>query len=95
MLVKRATFFADYGPEFGLRKLTAYKLCQPFASVGIRLYFSSVNTLAPCWGSLFLITSESAGESDCCCAHDAVVGICTRLQVDSGISDKLSVGLPG
>ena len=72
--------------------LTDYKLNQPFASVGVRRDFSSVNTLAPCEGSLFSITSESAGESDAG-AHDVVVGICTQLQVNSDISDKLAVWL--
>ena len=75
-----------------MRELTGYKLYQPFESVGVRRDYLSVNTLAPCGGSLFLITSKSAGESDSG-AHDAVVGIRTRLQVNSDISDKLAVWL--
>ena len=46
----------------------------------------------PCRGSLFSITTEFAGESDSG-AHDVVVGIRTRLQVNSNISDKLTVWL--
>ena len=75
-----------------MRELTGYKLNQPFASVGVRRDCSSVNTLAPCGGSFFSITSEFAGKSDFG-AHDVVVGIRTRLQVDTGISDKLAVWL--
>ena len=82
-------FFADCAPEFGLRELNGYKLNQPFASVGVRRDSSSVNTLAPCGGSLFSITSESAWESDSD-AHDVVVGIRTRLQMNSDISDKIA-----
>ena len=85
-------FFADCASEFGLRELTCYKLYQPFVSVGIRRDCSSVNTLAPCGGSVFSITSESAGGSDSG-THDVVVGIRTRLQVNSDISDKLAVWL--
>ena len=65
---------------------------QLFVSVGVRRDCSSVNTLAPCGGSLFSITSESAGESDSG-IHDVVVGISTRLQVNSDISDKLAMWL--
>ena len=64
---------------------------QPFASVGVRRDSSSKNTLAPCGGSLFSIKSEPAGESD---SADVVVGIRTRLQVDSDVSDRLAVWLP-
>ena len=85
-------FFADCAPEFGLRELTGYKLYQPLASVGVRRDCLFVNTLAPCGGSLFSITSESAGESDSS-IYDVVVGIRTRLQVNIGISDKLAVWL--
>ena len=73
-------FFADCAPEFDLRELTGYKLYQPFASFGVRRNCSSVNTLAPCGGSVFSITSESAGDSDSG-THDVVVGIRTRLHV--------------
>ena len=75
-----------------LRELTGYMLYQPFAPVGIRRDCSSVHTLAPCRGSLFSITSQSVAESDCG-AHGIVVGIRTRLQVNSDISNKLSVWL--
>ena len=51
-----------------------------------------MNTLAPWGGSLFSITSESARESDSG-AHYVVVGIRTRLQANSDISDKLAVWL--
>ena len=61
-------------------------------SVVVRRDCSSVNTLAPCGGWLFSITRESAGESDSG-THDVVVGIRTRLQVDSDISDNLAVWL--
>ena len=40
-------------------------------------------------GSLFLITSKSAGEPDCG-THDVVEAIRMRLQVDSDVSDKLA-----
>ena len=72
--------------------MIGYKLYQPFASVGVRRDCSSVNTLAPCGGSLFSITSESARESHSG-ADEIVVGIRTRLQVNSDISDKLAVWL--
>ena len=65
---------------------------QPFESVGVRRDCLSVNTLAPFGGSLFSITSESAGESDSG-THDVVVGIRTRLQVNSDVSYKLEVWL--
>ena len=88
---EKGRFFSDCTPEFGLRKLTGYKLYQPFASsVGVRRDCSSINTLAPCGGPLFSITSESAAESDYG-AHDVVVGIRTRLQVNIDVSDKLAV----
>ena len=61
-----------------------------FASVGVRRDCSSVNTLAPCGGSLFSITSEPPWDSDSG-AHDVVIGIRMRLQVNSDISDKLAV----
>ena len=75
---------------FGLRELTGYKLNQPFASVGVRRDSLSVNTLAPCGGSLFSITNKSPRESDSG-AHDVVVGIRMRLQVNSDIWDKLAM----
>ena len=87
---EKGRFFDDCAPEFGLRELTDYKLYQPFASVGVRRDCSSVNTLAPYGGSLFSIMSESAGDSDSG-AHDVVVGIRTRLQVNIDFSDKLAV----
>ena len=93
MSVKKGRFFADCSPEspeFGLRELTGYKLNQPFTSVGVRRNCLSVNTLAPCGGSLFSITSESPWESNSG-AHDVVVGIRIQLQVNSDISDKLAV----
>ena len=62
-------------------------------SVSFRRGCSSVNTLAPSGDSLFSITSESAGESNCG-AHDVVVGIQTRLQVDNDVSDQLVGWLP-
>ena len=65
---------------------------QPFASVGVRRDCSSVNTLAPCGGSLFSITSKSPWEADSC-AYDIVVRIRIRLQVNSDISDKLAMWL--
>ena len=83
-------YCAPEPPEFGLHELTDYKLNQPFASVGVRRDCSSVNILAPCGGSLFSITSESPWESGSG-AHDVVVGIRMRLQVNSDISDKLAV----
>ena len=90
---EKSRFFADCAPEFGLRELTGYKLLyQPIASVSVQRNCSSVNILASCEGSLLLITSESAGESDSG-SHDVVVGIHTRLQVNSGISDKPAVWL--
>ena len=93
MCRRKEPLFRRLCPEFGLRgKLTDYKLNQPFASVGVRRDCSSVNTLAPCGGSLYLITSESVGESDSG-AHKVVVGTRTRLQVNSDISDKLAVWL--
>ena len=46
--------------------------------------------LRTCAGSLFFLTSKSAGKSDCG-AHDVVVAIRTRLQVTSDVSDKLAV----
>ena len=55
-------FFADCASEFGLCELTGYQLNQPFSSVGVRRDCSSVNALAPYGGSLFSITSKSAGE---------------------------------
>ena len=73
-----------------MRELNGYKLNQPFVSVGVSRNCSSVNTLAPCRGSLFSITSESPWDSDSG-AHDVVVGIRMRLQVNSDISDKLTV----
>ena len=63
---------------------------KPLASVSVRRDCSSVDALALRGGSLFSIASESAGESDSG-AHDVVVGIRTRLQVNSDISDKLVV----
>ena len=86
-------FFADCAPEspeFGLRGMNGYKLNQPLASAGVRRDCSSVNTLAPCGGSLFSITSKSPWDSDSG-AHDVVVGVRMRLQVNSDISDKLAV----
>ena len=47
-------------------------------------------SFSPCRGSLVLITSESAGESDYG-ENDVVVGIRTRLQVISDVQDKLVV----
>ena len=88
----KGRFIADCAPVFGLRELTGYKLYQLFTSAVGRRNCSSVNTLAPCEGSLFSITCESAGESDSR-AHDVVVGIRTRLQVNSDVSDKLAVWL--
>ena len=52
---------------------------EALASVGVRCDYLSVNTLAPCGGSLVSITSESTGEFDCG-ALDAAVGNRTRLQ---------------
>ena len=75
---------------FSLRELTGYRFYQPFASVGVRRDCSSVNTLAPCGGSLFSITSESTWESDPG-THNVVVGIRMRLQVNNDILDKLAV----
>ena len=86
-------FFADCAPEspeFGLRGMNGYELNQPLASVGVRRDCSSVNTLAPCGGSLFSITSKSSWDSDSG-AHDVVVGVRMRLQVNSDISDMLAV----
>ena len=51
-----------------------------------------INTFAPCRGSLYSVTSESAGEPDSG-ANDVVVGIRTLLQVNSVVSDKLGVWL--
>ena len=65
-------------------------LNQPFASVGVRRDCSSVNTLAPCGGSLFSIMSKSPRESDSG-THDIVVRIRIRLQVNSDTSDKLAM----
>ena len=65
---------------------------QPFASVGVRRDCSSVNTLAPCGGSLFSITGKSPWEADSC-AHDIVVRVRMRLQVNSDISNKLAMWL--
>ena len=76
--------------RFGLRELTDEKLSHPFASVGVRRGCSSVNTYSPCQGSLYLITSKSAGEANCG-AHDFVVGIRTRLHVYSDVGDKLAM----
>ena len=73
-----------------MRELDGYKLNQPFASVGVRRDCSSVNTLAPCGGSLLSITSKSPWESDSG-AHDIVVGIRIWLQVNSDISDRLAM----
>ena len=67
-------------------------LYQSFTLVDVRRDCLSVNTITPCEGSLFSNMSESAGESDCG-AHDVVVGILTRLQVNSDVSDKLAVWL--
>ena len=93
--MKRAAFSPTVPPSppssvFGRHELTGNKLNQPFASVGVRRDSSSVNTLAPCGGWLFSITSEPPWESDSG-AHDVVVGIRMRLQVNSGILDKLAV----
>ena len=76
--------------RLGLRELTDDKLSHPFASVGVRRGSSSVNINSPCPGSLHLITSKSAGESDCG-AHEFVVGIRTRLHVYSDVWDKLAM----
>ena len=65
MCRRKVPFFADCTPKFGLHELTGYELYQSFASVVVRRDGSSINTLAPSRGSLFLVTSESAGESDC------------------------------
>ena len=43
--------------------------------------------------SPFSIASESAGKLDGG-AHDVLVGICTRLQVNIDVADKLAVRLP-
>ena len=51
-----------------------------------------INTFTPCRDSLFLVTSESVGEPDSG-ANDVVVDICTLLQVNSDVSDKLGVWL--
>ena len=88
--MKKAAFSPTVPPQFGLRELGGYKLNQPFASVGVRRDCSSVNTLAPCGGSLFSITSKSLWKSDSG-AHDIVIGIRIRLQVNSDISDKLAI----
>ena len=64
-----------------------------FAPVGISRDCSSVKTLAPCGDSPFLIASESAGELDGG-AHNVLVGIRTRLQVNIDASDNLAVRLP-
>ena len=77
---------------FGLCKLTSYSLYQPLASVSGRRDSLSVYTLAPYVGSLFLITSESTGELDCS-AHDAVVGIRTRLQEPDLSRFRLACGV--
>ena len=76
-----------------MRKLAAYLLNQPFAPVGVSRDCSSVNTLVPCGKSQFSIASESAGELDGG-AHDVLVGIRTRLQVNINVSDNLAVRLP-
>ena len=89
---EKGCFFANCAPKFGLHELTGYELYQPFASVGTRRDFPSVNTLVHCGGPLFFITSESIGES-VSGAHDLVIGIRTRLQVNVDISDKLTVYL--
>ena len=86
-------FFGDCALEFGLRELTGYKLYQPSAWVRVRHDCSPINIFAPCGGSLFSITSESARESDCG-AHNAVAIIRTRLHADSDVSGKLAVWLP-
>ena len=84
---EKSRFFADCAPQFGLRALTGYKLYQLFASVGVRRDWSSVNALASCGGSLFSISNESAEDLDYG-AHNVVVRIRTRLQVNSDVSDK-------
>ena len=89
---EKGRFFADCAPKFGLRELTGYKLYQPLASVGVRRFCSYVNTLPPCGNSLFPITSESAGQSGRG-SGDVVVGIHTRLQINSDVSDNLAVWL--
>ena len=71
-------------------ELTGQELYQSFAAVVVRGGCSSINTLMPCGGSLFKVTSESSE----CDTHDAVVGIRTRLQVKRDVSDKLRVWLP-
>ena len=76
-----------------MRKRTGYELYQSFASVAVGRDHSSINTLALCGDLLSLVTKESAGESGCG-AHDVVVGIRTRLQVNRDVSDKLGVCLP-
>ena len=71
-------------------ELTGQELYPSFAAVVVRGGCSSINTLMPCGGSLFKVTSESAE----CDTHDAVVGIRTRLQVNRNVSDKIRVWLP-
>ena len=72
-------------------ELIGQELYQSFAVAIVRGGCSFINTLMPCGGSLFKVTSESAAECD---THDAVVGIRTRLQVNRDVSDKLRVWLP-
>ena len=71
-------------------ELTGYGLYKSFALVVVSGDCSSINTFMPCGGSLFSVTSESAGDLDCV-AHDVVVGFRTRLQVNRDVSDKLGV----
>ena len=73
-------------------ELTGQVLYQSFAAVVVRGGCSSIDTLMPYGGSLFSVTSESAGDSDCG-AHDAVIRVRTRLQVNRDVSDKLGVWL--
>ena len=71
-------------------ELIDQELYQSFAAAIVRGGCSFINTLMPCGGSLFKVTSESAE----CDTHDAVVGIRTRLQVNRDGLDKLRVWLP-
>ena len=73
-------------------ELTGQELYQSFAAVVVRDRCSYINTFILCGGSLFSVTRESAGDSDCG-AHDDVVRIRTRLQVNRDASDKLGVWL--
>ena len=71
-------------------ELTGQELYQSFAAVVVRGGCSSINTLMPCGGSLFKVTTEPAE----CDTHDTVVGIRTRLEMNRDVSNELRVWLP-